>query len=203
MSFDEYQKAWQQQGATGQVTMGREALLKLVRSNHQGMKKMFFGHYSLMVVFGLIYVPLWIWMGVSGDLPWTWYLEIPAFLWVVGFLVANRRVRWQEEPQPGDSVRTSVEHSLAQVTQQIRLQKNVLWWYILPPAVPMAIFFVHCGLLSGEPWGMVFNLILGTLVFWGAYELIQRGVRKNLEPRRKELQEFLESLDRSEPEDSE
>lgn len=61
-------------------------------------------------------------------------------------------------------------------------------------------FFIHCGILSRNPWGAVFNLIVSGLIFWGTYELTHRGIRKTLEPQRDELKEFLESLDRSEPE---
>ena len=78
------------------------------------------------------------------------------------------------------------------------MQRKVLWWYILPPAVPMMIFFIHCGLLDGALWRTVHNSTVGILIFWGAYELILRGARKQLEPRRNELRELLESLETEE-----
>ena len=198
MDFDDIQKAWKEQRAPGHVKIESDALLKLMRRNHESMERLFFGNYFLVSVFGLVYVPLWIWLGVTGDLPWTWYLHIPAFLWVAGFMLWDRIAHRRRAPQPGDPIRGSVEQSLVQIDHEIRLQKNVFWWYLLPPAVPMAIFFLHCGLESGNIWGTAHNIIVGGLIFWFAYELIQRGVRKNLEPRRDELLGFLESLDRSE-----
>ena len=195
-SFEELQKTWQEQDSAGRVKIESEALLKMMRRNHQAVEKnYFFGHYFLAIVFGLIYTPLWIWMGISKEHPWTWYLQIPAFLWVAGFMVVNRRAQEQIVPNPGEPLRESVKHSLARIHHQIRLQKNVLWWYLLPPAVPMAIYFLHVGLLAGNLWGTVTNLLLGFLIFWFAYELIHYSLRKNLEPQRDELNDFLESLD--------
>ncbi|MGY8639518.1 MAG: hypothetical protein ACKVJU_00330 [Verrucomicrobiales bacterium] len=124
--FDELQKASQDQSPTRSVKIESDALLKLVRRNHQAMKKLFFESYFLIAVFGAIYVPLWIWLGITGDLPWPWYLEIPAFLWVAGFLIANRIKKNRDHQQPGDSLRDSVEHSPALIDHQIRLQKKVL-----------------------------------------------------------------------------
>ncbi len=196
MSFEELQEAWQEQNASGQVKVESSALLKLVRRNHQVREKMSFQQdVFLGVVFGLIYVPLWIWLGVSKELPWSWYLHIPAFLWVAGFVVWNRLTRRKKHLRPEDSIRVSVEYSLTRINQQIRMQKAVLWWYLLPPAIPMAVFFIHCGLLSGNIWGTVHHLIVEILIFWGAYELIHRYIRKDLEPQREELEEFLKSLD--------
>ncbi|MDF1812986.1 MAG: hypothetical protein P1V20_12250 [Verrucomicrobiales bacterium] len=196
MEFDELQSAWQNQSGSGQVKVESDALLKMVRRNHQAMERSYFVHDRILAfVFGLIYVPAWIWLGITRDLPWTWYLEIPAFLLVAGFLIMNRMKQRRIQPRPGESLRTSVEHSLAKVDHQIRLQKNVFWWYLLPPWVPMAAFFIHTGLLVRNPWGAAHNVIVSGLIFWGVYELFQWGVRKNLLPRREELVEFLESLE--------
>ena len=38
----------------------------------------------------LLMVPLWIYMGVKLSLPWTWYLTVPALLWVAGYMLVDR-----------------------------------------------------------------------------------------------------------------
>jgi len=200
MNFEELQNAWQQQPAGDPIRVESGPLLKMVQRNHQAMQKHFMGEPFLIMVFGLFYVPLWIWLGISKNLPWTWYLEIPAFLWVAFFLIYHRIAQRRMQPQPGDSLRESVERSLQQIDYQIQLQNRVFWWYLLPPALPMAAFFIHSGILSQNAWLAVHNIIVAGLVFWFAYELIRRGVRKQLEPRQKELQQFLQSLDQAETE---
>lgn len=198
MKFDELQNAWQQQGEKEQITIDSNALLKLVRQNHKALaRKHFVQSGALAVLFGLIYLPIWVWFGITRDLPWSWYLLIPGFLWVAVFLLKNRISQRKKRPQPGNSLRESVSHSLSEIDHQIELQKNVFWWYLLPPLLPTIIFFIHSGSLSRDFWGMAFHLIITTLIFWGTYEGFQFGVRKNLEPRRAELQEFLEALNQS------
>ncbi len=197
MNFDKLQKECQQQDSTGQVKIDSDALVKLVRRNQKTMETTIFWRDFREVGIALMLVPVWIWMGQSDDLPWTWYLVVPALLWIAGFLIVDRRAQQRKQPQPGDSLRESVEHSLAQITHQIRLLKTVFRWYLLPIALPLVVFQLHGGLLAS---GLVARLIFFVLICWGVYELNQWAVRKDLEPRRDELQNFLESLDRSDSE---
>ena len=89
----------------------------------------------------LLMVPVWIYMGVRLSLPWTWYLTVPALLWIAGYMLADRRRHGRQPPGPGEPLRRRVESLLAQVEHQIWLLHRVLWWYLLPLAVPMLAFF--------------------------------------------------------------
>ncbi len=200
MSFDELQKAWQQQDAAGQVTIESDALLRLVRRNHKTMEGILFRRDFIEVAIALILIPVWIWLGEKGGLLWTWYLVIPGLLWIAGFFIVDRRNQGKKRPQPGDSLRESVEQSLAQIRHQIYLLKNILWWYLMPVALPLAIFTLHKSWLDYEIWGMANELIFFGLVFWGIYELNQWAVKKNLKPQAEELRDLLESLNRSDSE---
>jgi hypothetical protein len=98
-------------------------------------------------------------------------------------------------------LRSSVERSLVQVEHQIWLLRNVFWWYLLPPGVPMMIWLAHFSWSSGRhsivgaiaAFGVMalFFLLVGWFIYW----LNQYAVRKQLEPRRKELQTLLKGLD--------
>tara|TARA_R110002096_G_scaffold189193_11_gene369582 strand:- start:1321 stop:1971 length:651 start_codon:yes stop_codon:yes gene_type:complete len=198
MKFDELQKAWQQQDVVGQVKIEGGALLKLIRRNHRTLEGLLFRRDFIEVTVALLLVPVWIWMGTSMDLIWTWYLVIPGLLWIAGFFVVDRLAQRKKRPQPGDPLRDSVKQSLSQIEHQIYLLKNILWWYLLPVAVPLVIFTIHQSWLNHQTWGMANQLIFFGLVFWGVYEMNQWAVRKKLKPEHAELLDILESLDRSE-----
>jgi hypothetical protein len=100
-----------------------------------------------------------------------------------------------------------VESSLQQVEHQIRLLRNVFWWYLLPLALPMLAFFGQVSWRGREMpprWGAPVFFAIGAaivaLVFTGVYKVNQYAASAGLEPRRRELQELLASLGEESPE---
>ena len=195
MNFEELQQNWQEQDSGKQISVDQDALHKLVQRERRSFDSTIFRRDSIEIAVGLALLPIWIWMGVRSDLPWTWYLIIPGILFVVGFLIRDRIRQRQNQSQPGDSVRKSTERALRQVEHQIRLLRNVFWWYLLPISLPMAIFFVHIAILDRSWWELANKSIFVILLYWGIYELNQRVVRKDLAPRAEELRSFLDSLE--------
>ena len=143
--------------------------------------------------------PLWIYLGVKQHLSWTWYLVVPAVLWIAGYMLVDRMRHNRRPPQLSDPLRERVKSSLAQVDHQIWLLRNVFWWYLLPLAVSVLAFFVPMawhGRSGGwgaalGPLGMV---VFAGIVFGGIYWLNQFAIRAELEPRRRELETLLMSL---------
>jgi hypothetical protein len=120
---------------------------------------------------------------------------VPALIFTVGFMLVDRLRHRRQPPEPDEPLRQCVADSLAQVEHQIWLLKNIFWWYILPSALAMLAFFTQLNWLAGG-WrtGLVMAqvVVVGTLVF--VYWLNQVAVRTELEPRRRELQSLLTSL---------
>ena len=113
-------------------------------------------------------------------------------------MLADRGRRRQSEPE--DILRSHVEHSLTQVQHQIWLLRNVFWWYLLPPFTAMIFWFIrparrlrNAGLEVLGAFAAIALFVV--LVAWFIYWLNQFAVRKTLEPRRRELQALLGSLD--------
>jgi 4-hydroxybenzoate polyprenyltransferase len=88
---------------------------------------------------------------------------------------------------------------LFQVNHQIWLLKNVFWWYLLPIAAALGISFG----VSAWHWrqegipmatGIILFVLVCALTYGGVYWLNQIAVRKDLEPRRQELETLLSSL---------
>jgi hypothetical protein len=198
---DDLKQAWREQSSRARLVVDAARLDEELRKQRR-FDSMIFWRDCREVGVSLVMIPVWILMGVQMALPWSWYLTLPALLWIAGFMLADRRIQRRKAPGPGEPIRRYVESSLAQVEHQIRLLRNVLWWYLLPLAVPMLAFF---GQVSwrvraiGSWWGSFVFFTIGAAivvaVFAGVYKVNQVAVRDDLEPRRRELQALLADLD--------
>lgn len=199
MNPDELQQLWQSQTAGRRLTFDANLLRQQVERNKRGFETMLFWRDAQEIGVSLLMVPFWVWIGWKMELPWTWYLCIPALLWIAGFMIADRLRHRRRRPQAGDPLRDCAEAALAQVEHQIRLLRNVFWWYLLPPMLAMAAFFAHCAWNIREAGWRAELILTGAvtvvaLVLWGVYWLNRTAVRHELEPRRDELQALLASL---------
>jgi len=197
---DELKEAWQSQAARPRLILDAGLVLNEVRRNERQFAATIYQRDVREVAVALLLVPVWIYMGIKQSLPWSWYLVVPTLLWIAGFMIADRVRQRRRQPEPGDTLRGSIESSLAQVEHQIWLLRNVFWWYLLPPFAAMMIWPAHRtwqtrddGLKSlAEFAGIALTF---ALVGWFIYWLNQFAVRKDLEPRRQELQALLTGLD--------
>jgi hypothetical protein len=122
-------------------------------------------------------------------------------LYVAGFFIIDRRLQKKKEPRHTDPLLACIESSLMQVNHQIWLLRNILWWYLLPPGIGIALFFfaVNWQLFKVLPAklvlpGCLFSTLFVAFVFWGVYRLNQSGVRKELIPRKEELEAMLKNI---------
>ncbi|HMJ90343.1 MAG TPA: hypothetical protein VK530_11025, partial [Candidatus Acidoferrum sp.] len=199
---DDLKKAWQSQTSPQRLTLDVAMVLNEVRRNERQFAAMIFCRDVREVGVALILVPVWFYMGFKMSSPWSWYLAVPGLLWIAGFMVVDRKRQRRKQSAPGDNLRSSIERSLAQVEHQIWLLRNILWWYLLPLFVPLTIFVAQVAWRSGSSKvgalaGFAVMEPIFALVFGFIYWLNQYAVRKQLEPRRKELQSLLRSLDES------
>lgn len=202
MTPDEFQQAWQADSAQTRVIIDADLLREEVQRDQRQFNTMIsyrdFGEVGVAIVM----IPIWFVMGYMLDLPWAWYLSVPVFLWIAGFMLLYRR-RHQPEPDEaeGPLLQQCVQRSLAEVEQQIWLLKNILWWYLLPPTLSITAFFAQISWQSREGgWALAllfFVLLEGfVLALYGwIYVLNQRVVREQLLPRREELQKLRTSLE--------
>ncbi len=207
MDPDNFKQAWQTQKSETRLTIDAELLLKEVRRNQQYLTAIIFWRDVREIGISLLMVPLWLYLGVKQSLPWTWYLTVPALLWIAGYMLADRMRHKRQPPEPGEPLRQRVESSLAQVEHQIWLLRNVLWWYLLPLALAMLAFFGQAAWKEREGgWWTALAVsavvALGVGVLAGVYWLNQYAVRCELEPRRRELEALLMSLEDETPDAS-
>jgi hypothetical protein len=202
---DELKQAWQTQPSRARLTVDAELLLNEIKRNQQYFAAVIFWRDFREIGVGLVMIPLWIYLGIRQSLPWTWYLAVPAFLWIDGYMLADRRRHKRPSDGTSDSLRQHTENSLAEVEHQIWLLRNVFWWYLLPLGLAIFAFFVHVAwrtrsLGAWSAFGFLCVMVgIVALVFAGVYQLNQYAVRAGLEPRRRELETLLASLEDKPP----
>jgi hypothetical protein len=204
MNPDDLKKAWQRQTSQTHLLIDTELLLKEVRRNQAYFAAIIFWRDIREVGVSLLGIPVWIYLGAKHSLPWTWYLMVPAMLWIAAYMLADRMRHNRQPPEPGEPLRQRVESSLAQVEHQIGLLRNVLWWYLLPLSLAALAFVgqVTWQERSGG-WWMALSasgvVAIVAIVFGCVYWLNQYAVRVELEPRRRELETLLLSFDDETP----
>ena len=199
MNPDDFKHAWQTQTSQTPVTIDVQLLLNEVRRNEQYFTAMILCRDIREVGVSLLLVPFWLYLGAKLSLPWTWYLTVPALLWVAGYMLADRLRHKRQPPESSEPLRQHVERSLAQYEHQIWLLRNVHWWYLMPLAVSITAFFgqVAWQARSGGWWTALATSVLVAfvvVVFAGIYRLNQYAVRSELDPRRLELETLLSSF---------
>jgi phosphoglycerol transferase MdoB-like AlkP superfamily enzyme len=198
--LDDFQKTWQSQ-PEARVRVAPEVLLAELRRNQRNFKLTIFWRDFREVLAAAAMTVFFAYQGF--DKGWSWFLLAGACLWVGGFILVDRYRRRGRAARFGDSLLGCVGASLEDVEHQIWLLRNVLWWYILPLAIGMAIVVISMAIQPDDmPWfrwigiGVIGVVLAATNVF--VYWLNQWAVRRHLEPRRQELLAVRESLLKSE-----
>lgn len=194
MNFEDFQKSWQSQDAAKQVSINADVLLNEIRRKQLCFRRMIFWRDVREIGVAALLTPLFIYSG------WTvhWTLYLSAFAcFVVGADMWLDRLRQKKlTPDLHGSLKDCAATSLAEVSHQIWLLKNVLWNYILPLTVPMLLFFGWCvwdmrGSVGARILYLLYLFGFALAIDVGVYWLNQYAVKKGLEPRRQELEKLL------------
>src|SRR4030095_15622881 len=137
---DELKSAWQSQASPQRLTLDAGLVLNEVRRNERQFAATIYARDVREVGVALLMMPVWIYCGIRFSHHWSWYLVVPTLLWIAGFMIVDRVRQRRKQPGPGDTLRGSIESSLAQVEHQIWLLRNVFWWYLLPLFAAMMVW---------------------------------------------------------------
>lgn len=193
MTLEEYREAWRRQDAGAGDGPEAERLLARVRERSEAFDQRIRRHdrretlaaCAVALFFGWELLTAGSWLEGAGAL-----VIVVSAAFVVWWLRRARRAgRAERADRP---VAQQLRVHLARVEEQIRLQETVLWWYLGPPGVGVALFVL--GLDAGP---LATALVLGAVVvvYAAVWWMNQRTVRRDLEPRREELQRMLERLE--------
>ncbi len=198
MSFDELQNAWQSQEPGKRVTLNLDLVLKEVARNQSHFAWSIFWRDVREVSVAWLMTGVFVYTGLR-DQCWAWYVCAFTVFAVGLFLLVDRLAQKWKQSAPTDPLKACFERALAQVNHQIWLLENMLWWYLLPPGIGIATVFGYFLWDLRDTWP-IGTMVLGGvavfvgLIFWGVYRLNQYAVRKELLPRRQELEALLKAL---------
>jgi hypothetical protein len=200
MDPDSFQQAWQAETARTRVTVDADLLRTEVQRGQQEFQSTIFWRDVREVGVSLVMIPIWLMMGMTMSLPWTWYLTVPALLFVSGFILADRRRHPQRPSDAGEPLLYYAKEALAQVEHQIWLLRNIFWWYLLPFCLSLTAYSLQVAWNGFSGWwgfGLfaAYSGLFLVVVYGGIYVLNQYAVRKQLEPRRQDLLKLIAGLE--------
>lgn len=209
MSFDELQLVWQHERSATVPADVDTALLRQVQADSRKFSRRIFWRdvrevgASILVafVFGKV---AWEAQREGGG-SWPAWVAAALPLGVAAFLLVDRwRSRQREAPQ-GDALLIEIDRAQRAVGDQIKLLRNVFWWYLLPLLLsglllvlqvvlfaPMSLPPLLGGLVKTMV-GIAALLPLGAINWW-IWKLNQNAVKNNLQPQWDELAERRREL---------
>lgn len=205
MTFDELQKTWQDSENRSKLTIESDMLLKEVKRNKESFESNIFWRDFREVAVATVMAGVFLYRAFkSEDNIWitgSYVVLAIMCLYVAAFFIIDRRLQRKKQVPHTEPLLGCIESSLMQVEHQIWLLKNVFWLYLLPLGAGIALFFIVVGwsLFKTLPAARVLSvclvsMLLVVLVFWRIYWLNQHAVRKELIPRKQELETLLRNL---------
>ena len=217
MNLEELQHAWENQTCPEDLLgiEDPEILVKRFQAKSKGFTHtIFWRDFSeSMVAFAVAIFFFWV---SAKDSLLTAGIPAACMSFVGVFIIVDRVLQRRKQPEASESVLLNIRAALAKVEHQIWLLRNVMWWYLGPIYIG-TMFFIYATLTLPLPWSEVpwsempqfdslFALVFvgGGFVFVAAvfagvnvflYVVNQRAIGNDLEPRRAELAELLDSLE--------
>jgi hypothetical protein len=203
MTFDELQKTWQAQQTGLKLSIDPDLLLREIKRNKRNFDSTVLWRDVREVGVAIAVSILFLHLGLKNSL-WPFFLLALLCLYIAVFMIVDRIFQKRKRPVLTESLMGWVKSSLAEVDHQIWLLKNVFWWYLLPPNIGFAIFFGYLAWgTTRELVGTVLVIVLLTLfgcfafcilISMVIYYMNRHVVRKELSPRRAELEQLRNSL---------
>ena len=196
MNPDDFKHAWQSQLSGRRLVFDEEVILRQVQRNRRDFRGIIFQRDRLEIGGSVILAGVMIWHYTVSHF-WPLLAMAATVAWIGGFMLVDRIRQNRRRPKRDDGVKSCLASAVAEVDHQIWLLRNIFWWYILPPMLACAIVtldvvwpFEHWILaLFGGCFGIIFGGV-GIFCHW----LNQRCIKKDLEPRRQELEALLQNL---------
>jgi hypothetical protein len=203
MNFDELQKIWQQVQDGSKLVIEPDILTREVKRNKKAFESLIFGRDALEIITSIFMAGIFFFgaMKFRHNLPLTISLIVIviACLYLAIFFPIDHALQRRKAPRQSESLSDCIEASLIQVNHQIWLLKNVIWWYLLPCAVPVTLYLtvVYWYKASHDCIAVIMfsvSVLIVILGCWWAYRFNQSAVKKNLTPRKEELEQLLAGL---------
>jgi hypothetical protein len=198
MTFNELQKTWWKDAGSSKVTVDPDLLLREVKRNKEHFESTIFWRDVRETGVSFILAVFFLYQSMKFNI-WSLYIPAMACVFVGVFMMIDRVIQKKKLPKLSDPLAGCIKISVVQVEHQIWLLRNVFWWYLLPFTIGISLFWGYEGWKAriGHPIGLIFigGCFVGLIVIYtGVYYLNQYAVRKELLPRKQELESLLKML---------
>jgi hypothetical protein len=195
MTSEELNDIWAEQNVSGKpVVVSTEAIWQVAQASERFEQTIFWRDAREWLATALVAGVFLYTAFAHGTIRWLPLLT--AILACFPMTYATLRRRKRSASNSGRKVIDHLQDSIASVQLQIGLLRSVLWWYLLPIAICMLLIFVdrleRVPLRFG-PWFFI-ACVFAIAVFAGIWQLNQRAVHNDLEPRLRKLEETLAEL---------
>lgn len=204
MNFEDFVKAWRCQKPALKATISNpEALLREIRSEQRLTKRTNLLSDLFIVGVDAFLIPFFLYHGIRYH-DWAFHLMAFVCLFVSVFILVDRWLQRRRQPRTNDTLTSCVQSLLLQVKHEIWRSKNIFWWYVLPLEIGftgVAVSWYERLFAEARESEIVIKIagwavwiLFCGLIGWFVYWLSGYTRRKSLEPRLKQSEELLASL---------
>jgi hypothetical protein len=201
MNWNDWEVVWKRQelprGADADVGKLRETFEVQSRKLAKSLLVRDVAEASAGILVSVVMVGIWWRQGTAG---WPIGLAIALTLGVTGVFLRERLRAHRARVGPEAPVLTRLEAEIAELQHQRRLLMGVWKWYLAP--LGAAIVIVRLTIARSRPaWDIARDsrfvgayFLFCALLFWLAWLMNRRAVRKRVEPRIAELEKLRSDL---------
>lgn len=189
---DELIKIWQSSPNQERIKFERSKLMLEIRSSLDQFHKSIKYRDLIETVPAIFLIPLFV--HIAYTIPFT-LSKIGAIWIVLGIVYILIRLQKAKKQKPGDLTETYRDYlikSKEYLNVQKKLLDTVLYWYFMPTAFGIVLFFIGAVKEIQE-----LLLKLGGLIVLGmvVYLLNKRAVKKQITPRMKKIDELIQVME--------
>jgi hypothetical protein len=191
MNLEDARREWQSQTTLENSRMSDAEMLELVKHSSSAFARTIARRDRRETIAAIVVMILFLPLLATG--PWLAragvLVVLGAFALIFTKLGAARRLEASERLDL--SLAELLESERTKVNGQIRLLESVVSWYIIPPAAGAMLIVIG---LEGLSWFTAGYALFALAISLWVYRLNQHAVRRELRPRRSELERLIHEL---------
>lgn len=187
----ELKKLWQDAAPTEKIKFEKSKLLIDLDYELKKMERQIKNRDLREIIVALLLIPFFIYLAINAELLLS---QIAAGLLVIYccFVIYKlRSVKRYKKDNFSGSLKEQLQQMRIYVQKERNLLDTVLYWYLLPAAFPILLFF---GSTVGVGLKLVIYGLVLVAVFTGIYFMNKNAVKQNFDPVLEQLDEAIGEL---------
>jgi hypothetical protein len=193
MEFEEMKKLWDEQNLEPLYVINEAALHKSIQSKKKRASRL-----SNINDFGLIAIAigtaiLYSFISIINETPAIYDYLIPVILIAIaGYVLIGRNHRKKTERRLGQTMLDDLDHAIASVNYEAKRSKTMVWWFILPLAIPSLL-----NMIQEEAGWLPMILIVGAFLL--SYAVLRWEFNRCHLPKKQRLEALRKKLTEENP----